>query len=228
MKEADHDELLDNIRDAIKDAQVVICLPGSRPSFVENEVSMAFALNKPLLFVVSGDEYSRLPNTAKRGYPIFNLVALREEKWTTLARFAAYLAADPRSTIRVYAAIFQRLKACMAFVLLAYGLSIALATGILGIEDTRRDLYSVGIIFLCVGVGIFLIPYLIYFLNRYLIRSELRAVISGKRFDVRLLPDVLEFSLTRVDLVKVQWAGGVIPEHKITQHERRNVGVVVK
>ena len=63
LKEPDHDELLAQIKRTIREAHVVVCLPDRHSSFVENEVSMAFALNKPLLFVLGEGQYYRLPNT---------------------------------------------------------------------------------------------------------------------------------------------------------------------
>ena len=53
---------------------------------------MAFAKSKPLLFLVGEGQGSRLPNTAKMGYPLFELSALNTGSTIiSLARFISYL-----------------------------------------------------------------------------------------------------------------------------------------
>jgi len=101
----DHDRLLDEVKQAIRHCDVFICIPGRNPSFVESEVSMAFGLEKPLLFVVSERDTPRLPNTAKKGYPILGLERL-EGNFTTFVNFCSYLAGDWRSVIRLYDTIW--------------------------------------------------------------------------------------------------------------------------
>jgi hypothetical protein len=68
--------------------------------------------------------------------------------------------------------------------------------------------------FIVAGTSIFLIPYVVFFLTRYVVRAELRKAISGQQFDVRLLPDTLEFGLRRVDLERVQFTDIATPEHQ--------------
>lgn len=87
--------------------------------FVENEVAMAFGLNKPLLFVIGDDEYARLPNTAKIGYPILDLATLRKQDWKTLVHFVSYLSADARSTLRLYGAVLRQAREHWGIFLLA-------------------------------------------------------------------------------------------------------------
>jgi hypothetical protein len=84
VESPDHDDLLERIKHAIRTCDLFGCLPAGRPSFVENEVSMAFGLEKPLVFLVDKDDAPRLPNTAKKAYPIFALERLEAERFRTL------------------------------------------------------------------------------------------------------------------------------------------------
>jgi hypothetical protein len=132
VRNPDHDDLLDEIKTAISRSDVVVCLPGGHPSFVENEVSMAFALNKPLLFVLRADHHARLPNTAKKGYPLFDLDALKRENWLPIVRFVSYLSADVRSTFRLYGTVLNHLKSCAKVIALTYCILIVMATSLIG------------------------------------------------------------------------------------------------
>jgi hypothetical protein len=85
VQNTDHDTLLDKVKQAIRDCDVFVCLPGKTPSFVESEVLMAFGLEKPLLFVLAEKDTPRLPNTAKKGYPMFALERLETERFRTLS-----------------------------------------------------------------------------------------------------------------------------------------------
>jgi hypothetical protein len=51
VERPDHDMLLEQVAQHIDDCHVFICVPGNRPSFVENEVGMASQAKKPMLFV---------------------------------------------------------------------------------------------------------------------------------------------------------------------------------
>jgi hypothetical protein len=128
----DHDRLLDQVREAIRDCDVFVCVPGSRPSFVESEVSMAFGLEKPLLFVVSDADTPRLPNTAKKGYPVFTLARLQREEFRPLVNFCSYLAGDWRSTVRLYASVFSHMGKCAILLIPVYFVSLVIALVLTG------------------------------------------------------------------------------------------------
>ena len=81
----DHDTLLTSIEGAIQRCDLVACFPGDTPSFVENEVLAATAQNKPLLLIVDPLRAPRLPNTAKKGYPVFDSSLIDGEGKRTLA-----------------------------------------------------------------------------------------------------------------------------------------------
>src|SRR5262245_43170773 len=78
VQNQEHDALLDNVTTGIRESDLVVCIPGEARSFVENEIAMALVLKKPLMFVSTNDYLGRIPDTAKRGYPVINLNSLDE------------------------------------------------------------------------------------------------------------------------------------------------------
>jgi hypothetical protein len=130
VESPDSDTLLDQVKQEIRDCHVFICVPGNRPSFVEHEVSMAFMDEKPLLFVLIEADAPHLPDTAKKGYPVFALGELQREGFRTLANFCSYLTADWRSTVRLYGAVFHHLKACAQLVVAVYIVSLVILTNL--------------------------------------------------------------------------------------------------
>jgi hypothetical protein len=127
LESPEHDALLTQVQGSIQRCDVFVCIPGDRPSFVENEVAMAFGLEKPLLFILSEADHSRLPNTAMKGYPIFSLEKIEDGRYGSLARLCSYLAADLRSTRNLYLEIFEHLFVSLATCFLVYVLSAAIA-----------------------------------------------------------------------------------------------------
>jgi hypothetical protein len=85
---------------------------------------MAFGLDKPLLFVLIEADTPRLPNTAKKGYPLFALERVQREGLRTLVNFCSYLAADTRSTLRLYGAALTHWIICAIIVVVCYFVSI--------------------------------------------------------------------------------------------------------
>src|SRR6266849_11089553 len=100
---------------------------------------MEFGLEKPLLFVVAEADMPRLPNTAKRGYPVFALDLLQKERFRTLVRFCSYLAADWHSTLRLYFAVLTFMSKCVYLVIPIYFLSLVVMATIMG-HPTRPKL----------------------------------------------------------------------------------------
>jgi hypothetical protein len=100
----EHYGLLDEIKHSIRRSDVFICIPGGQSSFVDDEVAIAFALDKPMLFVVAKSLHYFIPDTAKKGYPIFDLEQIQLDECAVLAAFCSYLAADQRSTVKLFLA----------------------------------------------------------------------------------------------------------------------------
>jgi hypothetical protein len=225
VERPDHDTLLDQVKQAIRGCDVFVCVPGSRPSFVESEVSMAFGLDKPLLFVVIEADTPRLPNTAKKGYPMFALERVQREGLRTLVNFCSYLAADLRSTVRLYGAALNywlnHCTGCASAVVGFYLGSIVAVNDVLkqpfgsrGIDVASNLPAWPSLAFIATNMVLFLVPYGYIFISRWNLRAKLRRVISGKKFSESLLPETLDFSLTRANLLKILYCGDIPAEHE--------------
>jgi hypothetical protein len=244
VESPDHDILLDQVKQAIRDCDVFVCVPGSRPSFVESEVSMAFGLEKPLLFVLIEADTPRLPNTAKKGYPVFALERVQREGLRTLVNFCSCLAADWRSTVRLYGAMFNHMMQCMGLCVVIYFVSMVpvmllvddwvnVSPGIPGVTDSGGFLvwaqavvsnplawvqavafYPPTLAFIVTSLVLSLVAYGVFSMTRSVLRTKLRRVISGKKFSESFLPETLDFSLTKADLLKVLYLGDIPAEHE--------------
>jgi hypothetical protein len=159
VESPDSDTLLDQVKQQIRDCHVFVCVPGNRRSFVDHEVFAAFTVEKPLLFVLIEADAPHLPDTAKKGYPVFALEGLQREGFRTLANFCSYLAADWRSTVRLYGAVFHHLITCAQLVAAVYIVSIVILTNVISsrgpdvanppkqtaaqiVEETRKFIYQ--------------------------------------------------------------------------------------
>jgi hypothetical protein len=226
-----HDTLLDAVRDGIRGCDVFVCLPGSRSSFVESEVSMAFGLEKPLLFIVSDADTPRLPNTAKKGYPVFDLERLEAAALVPLINFSSYLAADWKSTVRLYAAVFRHIGKCLILLAPVYFLSLVSALLVIGptrasprspASDPSQSLESIQSFlsdpliycFVASCLVLFLVPYGLFFASRRVARARIRRTVSARRFSESFLPEVLDSSLARKDLLGVLYLGDMLAEHE--------------
>ena len=229
VESPDSDTLLDQVKQQIRDCHVFVCVPGRFPSFVDGEVAMAFMDEKPMLFVLIEADAPHLPNYAKKGYPVFALEELQREGFRTLANFCSYLAADWRSTVRLYGAVFHHLIACAQLVVAVYIVSIVILTNV---EETRKLIYQghksgslLGSLptvvsnpailwFIGLTLMLFLVPYGLFFITRWAKRARLRSVISGKKFRDTFIPETLAYSLTRADLLKILYHGEIVAHHE--------------
>jgi hypothetical protein len=206
----EHDELLDDVRTSIKQSSLILCIPGRESSFVEDEIAMAFALSKPMLFVLSESDTPFLPNTAKKGYPLFDRQQIETDRGvTTLATFCSYLAADQDSTKRLYWSVLSSLRGCVLAAAAVYLAMLAILPGIIPLES--RLSFA---LYFAVGVFLFSAAYLAFFLKRYIVRRRIKSVVARQRFDFRTLPDDLEDSLNREDLLRLQFKGEILARHE--------------
>jgi hypothetical protein len=232
VEDPDHDTLLDQMRDEIRVCDVFVCVPGSRPSFVESEVLMAFGLEKPLLFVVSDADTPRLPNTAKKGYPVFSLEQLQPKGFVPLINFCSYLAADWNSTVRLYASVVRHIGRCAILLPPVYLISLVIAFSVseargasprAAAPDPHQSLLpliqtflSNSIIYCFVGscIVLFLVPYGLFFASRRVMRVEIRNMVSRKQFSESFLPEILDYSLSKAELQTVLYRGDLRAEHE--------------
>jgi len=62
-----------------------------------------------MLFVLNESDTPFLPNSAKKGYPLFDREQIEIDGGVTLADFCSYLAADRHSTARLYLNVLNSL-----------------------------------------------------------------------------------------------------------------------
>lgn len=239
FEDREHDTMLDRIQRGITEADVVICLPGNSPSFVESEVFLASGLKKPMLFVLSADQGARLPNTAKKGYPLFDMEALRRADWLPIARFASYLSGDARFIVHLYGSVLDYVKSCAFVLACVYGLLIVLTTYIIAASrdlhplrddgswlevGTRAITHPLTISFIVPALFIIFVPYWLFLVRQRRLRSRVCETVSGQHFNARLLPDTLVYGLKRVDLERVRLTTLARPHHEddaLPEHERQ-------
>ena len=230
VESPDSDTLLDQVKQQIRDCDIFICVPGDRPSFVEHEVSMAFMVEKPMLFVLNETDSQHLPNTAKKGYPIFSLEQFPRKGFRTLANFCSYLAGDSRSTAGLYKAVFEHLGRCGLLLVAAFGISLLIVAGVspnsellLGSSKTLLrnpvNLWSfvsnpANLWFFAPALIVFLIPYSLFFITRVSLRAQLTRVISGRKFRDTFLPKTLAYRLTGANLQKILYHGDILAHHE--------------
>ncbi|MNF44773.1 hypothetical protein D3C76_648320 [compost metagenome] len=178
----EHNQLLDDIHAGINQCDLVLCIPGAEPSFVQHEVFAAVQSKKPLIFLV---EYNagKLPNTAQKSYPVFNLRRVQLRNYESVKTLILYLYGDWRSTLKLYllphepvpfVSIFIKattLPVLIAlfpiFALLALGLSVAIVIeGFLSFETRGMVLGVFTAAFLCV-LCLFFVMGLTFLLGNY-------------------------------------------------------------
>ena len=104
----EHDPLLQAIQENIRRCDAVVCLPGARPSFVENEILVASTLRKFIVFLV-GETEPRLPNTAYYGYPVFRLEKVTRLQFKPVAELILLVSGNWRASLRYFLDSWTRL-----------------------------------------------------------------------------------------------------------------------
>jgi len=227
VESPDHDTLIDQVNQEIRDCDIFVCVPGKFPSFVDNEVSKASYGEKPILFVFVEADAQHLPNMAKKGCPVFALEELQRGGFRTLANFCSYLAADSRSTARLYGAVFQHLQQCGALAIAVYIFLMAILTYVMPFIDQH---YKSGSLlgspptlvpksairwFVAATLILFLVPYGLFLITRLTLREDVRRVISGKKFSRdTFIPETLAYGLKGADLHKILYYGDIVAHHE--------------
>jgi hypothetical protein len=233
VESPDHDTLVYQVSRGIRDCDVFVCVPGKRPSFVDNEVGVALGAKKPMLFVLIEADAPHLPNFAMKGYPVFaleRLQRLHRAGFRILASFCSYLAADWRSTVRVYGAVFNHLLAFSGIVFAVFLTSTVILTGFITGSSRRPDVAVPPVEFLPTAVYnlvflacfvspliLFLIFYGLFFITRWVKRAQIRNMTCGQKFRDSFIPKTLGYSLTRAHLRKILYRGDIVAHHELPQ-----------
>jgi TIR domain-containing protein len=222
----DHDALLDEIKRQIQRCEVFLCVPGPNPSFVDNEVSMAFALERPLLFVAADPNSPKIPNTAKIGYPVFDLKRLNAAGIQTLAAFCSYVAGDWRSKLRIYGTLVRYYRQCLAGLGVLYVLVIIAMTRLpthsnhphaRSLSDWLSWFFSSreALILFGISLAYLAIPYAIFCFIRFAFQRRLRVALSHQTFENGLLPYVQDTSLEGQDIVSILCRAKPVAYHEL-------------
>jgi hypothetical protein len=222
VEKPDSDTLIEQVGEQISDCDVVVCVPGKFPSFVEAEILTAYGLKKPMLFVFVEADAPYLPNTAKKDCPVFALGGLQREGFRTLANFCSYLVADLRSTAGLYKAVFEHLGHCGLLAVAVFFVFLIMVGAYVphtsvSLIGSPRTLVSnpANLWFFAPALILFLVPYSLFFISRLNLRAQLRRVISGKKFNRdTFIPETLAYRLTRADLHKILCHGDVVAHHE--------------
>jgi hypothetical protein len=224
VESPDSDTLNEEVRQQIDDCDIFVCVPGNRQSYVDHEVSSAYQVKKPILFVLIEEDAPQLPDTAMKGSPVFALEGLEREGFRTLANFCSYLAADSRSTARLYKAVFHHLQYCGGLAVAVYIFLMVILAYVMPFIDLHYKSVSLlgsprslsnPAIFLAATLILFLVPYSLFFITRLALRADVRRVISGKKFTRdTFIPETLAYGLKGVDLHKILYHGDVVTHHE--------------
>jgi len=221
VENPDHDTLVYQVTQQILDCDIFVCVPGKFPSFVQSEILGASTAKKPTLFIFIEADAQHLPDTAMKGCPVFALEELQREGFQTLANFCSYLAADARSTARLYGAVFEHLEhwgplPLAVFCILLGMLFLAQPKSFSLLGSHRTLLFDPANLWLFVPALILLfVPYSVFFIRRLYLRAQLRRVISGKKFSRdTFLPETLAYGLRGAELRKILYHGDIVAYHE--------------
>ena len=227
LESPEHDSLLDEVKHGISGSDLVVCIPGEKPSFVEHEVAMAFVLEKPLLFLATNDFLSRIPDTAKRGYPIINLNSLDEGGWNSFRRFCIYVSMCNIALINDCLSIIGRYNVMFAFtaiyLVLCYLLSLKLFSGFTGSGSfiIVAVKYAIAISTILITVAF----YLRHMIQRTAAAKEIRRIIGRQSFTLDMMPSILMYKLTRTDVIDILFKGSASADHERVKNISLSKGV---
>ena len=228
LESPEHNSLLDEVKTRITESDLIVCIPGEKPSFVEHEVAMAFALEKPLMFVSTNDYLGRIPNTAKQGYPIINLNSLDEGGWSCFCNFCLYVTGYNMSLINMCLCVMSRFVKILGVFAVVYILVFA-AVVILPDRATVSDHtgWIEGAIIISMVI-LFVIPYLAFTRVRMIVAKKIRQIIGRQSFDLSIAPPTLTYGLRKADVADILFRGNVIVDHDIDKAfaVAKKIGVV--
>lgn len=85
-----HNDVNRRIRIQLNAADAIVAIPGSRLSYLDAEVAMAFSQGKPVIFLSRGAD-DKLPDTAVSGYAVFAFDMLAKDGFRPLSEFLYFL-----------------------------------------------------------------------------------------------------------------------------------------
>ncbi len=214
VENPEHDSLLDTIRERITRSDLIVCIPGERPSFVENEVSMAFAMQKPMIFVSTNDYLGRIPNTAKRGYPVINFNSLDEGGWNAFVNFCQYVCGYNVALINMCLCVMNRYLRILGMFAVFCAVVFAAVVLLADRETVSRNVDLIENAIVVSMVALFVVPYLAFTSVRMGVAKNLRRIIGSQRFDLDIAPPTLTYNLRKADVIDILFKGSIIADHE--------------
>jgi TPR repeat protein len=214
LDDPEHNSLLDAVKEGVSRSDIVVCIPGEKSSFVENEVSMAFALEKPLIFVATNEYLGRIPNSAKRGYPIINLNSLDEGGWDSFCSFCLYVSGYNMSLIHMCLCILGRYLRILGVFVFVY---IAMFAAVVLWADRATVGRNFGLIENAIIISmvlLFVVPYLAFTIGRMTVAENLRRIIGRQSFDLDIAPATLTYNLRKADVADILFKGDLVADHE--------------
>jgi TPR repeat protein len=210
----EHNSLLDEVVTQISESDLVVCIPGPQPSFVEYEVAMAFALKKPLILVSTNEHLSRIPDTAKHGYPVINLNSLDEGGWNSFCNFCLYVTGYNMALINMWLCVMSIFLRIFAAFIVLFGVAFLI---LIRVPDSVIVSQNIGLIGNAIPISVatlFVVTYLAFTSGRVVVAQKLRRVIGTQNFDLSIAPSMLTYNLRRADVIDVLFKGSVIADHE--------------
>jgi len=232
----DHDDLVEDVTLHIQRCDVFLCVPGPNPSFVDSEVSMALGMRKPLLFLATDPNNPRIPNTAKKGYPVFDLTRLNATGIQILATFCSYVAGDWRAKLRLYGTLRRYYGKCAGSLIAVYLVGI-ITMAMLPPQASHPRSPSISdwaswffsncdtLVFFCVSLAFVAIPYAIFCFIRFAFQRRLRSALSHQTFENGLLRDVLDTSLEGQDIMSILCHAKPLAHHERSASAGQSINV---
>jgi hypothetical protein len=205
---AEHDAMIDEIYNAIRSSDILLCIPGASESFIESEIAFAYGQRKPVILLLDPDNSPRVPNTAKKGIPVFHSKSVEKTEYNALAEFCSYLAADRRSTAALYRRAFLRagsvssIAVPLCFVSTIYINAYIKAFGDKSVVDWSLFIVPYSVILILA----FATSLLVTIGSRAVARQRLKKAITGKRFTPEDLPIIMPGDL-REKLIDCLYTG---------------------
>jgi hypothetical protein len=221
----EHDLLLDDVKTNIARSDAVVCIPGETPSFVENEVAMAFALEKPLFFVTRSDHLSRIPNTAKKGYPIVNLNVLDEGGWASFCKFCLYICGYNIALLHLCFCVLRSFIKISVLLILGYALMFLVILWMVDKNVIQQRIELVEYLITAITVVFFVLPYALFTNARMTVARKLRRFIGGQNFTLEAVPRSLTYKLRKSEVNDILFKGNILADHEIKKYNCEQVGI---
>jgi hypothetical protein len=121
---AEHQSIVQTVTKLLKQAQMLVCIPGPSDSFVGSELFGASLLGQPVILLVSGKDGAS-PNTTDKRYPAFVTESLVDQGFHPIDAFISFIGGDLRSMQAICSQALQQGPVRRLSAAIALGTAIA-------------------------------------------------------------------------------------------------------